>query len=51
VSEILKERDHLRDLSVDGRIILKLMKEIGRGDMDWINLAEDRYSGKFLSTW
>jgi hypothetical protein len=32
----LRERDHLKDLGVDGRIILKWILE------KWIDLAEDR---------
>ena len=35
---ILKERDHLEDLDLDGRIILIL--ERGREGMDWTNLAQ-----------
>jgi hypothetical protein len=32
------ERDHLEDLGVDGRIILKWIKWDG-GGIDWIDLA------------
>jgi hypothetical protein len=39
----LRERDHLEDPSVDGRIILRMIfrKFVGRG-MDWIELAQGR---------
>jgi hypothetical protein len=30
----MKERDHFEDLVVDGRIILILTLEMGRGDVD-----------------
>jgi hypothetical protein len=36
---ILWERNHLKDLGVDGRIILKRIKN--RGSMGWIDLAQD----------
>jgi hypothetical protein len=37
-----KERDHLKDLGVDERIILKFVfKELGHEDMKWICLAQD----------
>jgi hypothetical protein len=37
-----KERDHLEDLGVDGRIILKFVfKELGHEGMDWVCLAQD----------
>jgi hypothetical protein len=36
------EDNHLADPGVDGRIILKLMFKTWDGDMDWIELAQDR---------
>jgi hypothetical protein len=43
----LRERDHLGDPGVDGRIIYNCilrwdLHEVGCGDMDWIELAQDR---------
>ena len=38
----LRERHHLQDQSVDGRIILKRIFKKGLGGMDWIYLDEDR---------
>jgi len=39
----LRERDHLEDKGVDGRIILRMdLQEVGWGGMDWIDLAQDR---------
>jgi hypothetical protein len=36
----LNDTDHLEDLEVDGRIILKRdCKDIGKEDADWINFA------------
>jgi len=33
----MRERDHLGDPGVDGRIILSwILKEVGFGGMDWI---------------
>jgi hypothetical protein len=34
--------DHLEDLGVDGRIILKLIFKKWDGGMDWIDMAQDR---------
>jgi len=40
----LRERNHLEDLRVDGRIIWKWIfkKYDGEGGMDWIHLAKDK---------
>jgi len=39
----LRERDHLGDAGVDGRIILRcIFRKWDVGDMDWIELAQDR---------
>jgi len=39
----LRVRDHVGDPCVDGRIILKWeLQEVGCGDMDWIELVQDR---------
>jgi hypothetical protein len=40
----VREGDHLEDLGVDGRLILKwILKQWGgMGGMDWIHLAQDR---------
>ena len=38
----LKERDHLEDISVDGRVILKWVIKKWDGDFDWINLGYDK---------
>ena len=37
-----KEVEHLQDLSLDGKIILKwIFKKIERGRIDWLHTAED----------
>jgi hypothetical protein len=38
----LWEGDHLKDLVIDGRIILKWIFKMWDGGMDWIDLAQDR---------
>jgi hypothetical protein len=38
----LRERDHLKDSGIDGRIILKWHFRKWEGGLDWIDLAQDR---------
>jgi len=38
----LRGRDHLKDPGVDGRIILRWNFRKWDGNMDWIDLAQDR---------
>ena len=39
----MRERDHLGDLSVDWRVMLKMdLHVVGCGGMDWVKLAQDR---------
>jgi hypothetical protein len=35
--------NHLEDLDVEGKIIIKWVCEKWYGGMDWIGVAEDRY--------
>jgi len=41
---VVREREHLEDLRVDGRIILRWIFRKWDGGMDWIDLAQDRDS-------
>ena len=39
----LRERDHLEDLDLSGRILRKVdRQEVGIGNVDWIALVQDR---------
>jgi len=38
----LKERDHMGDPGLDGRIILSGSSGSGMWGMDWIDMAQDR---------
>jgi len=38
----LKERDHLGDPGVDRTILRWIFRKLDAGDMDWIELAQDR---------
>jgi hypothetical protein len=38
----LKQRDHLEDLGVDGRIMLKWIFKSGMEDLDCTDLVQDR---------
>jgi hypothetical protein len=42
----LRERDHLEDIGVDGRIILKRDLKNGMGAVNWIALAQVGDSGR-----
>ena len=39
----LRESDHLKDLAVDGEIILQWILKTWNGGMDWIHLSQDSY--------
>ena len=43
----LRERDHLEDLGIGGRIIIKRIFKKWDGNVDWISLAQDR--GRWLA--
>jgi hypothetical protein len=40
----LRERDHLKDPDVDGKIIKNGFSRRGIGGMDWVDLGEDMSS-------
>jgi hypothetical protein len=44
----LRERDHLKDADVDGRIILRWIFRKRDGGMNWNDLAQDRDSWRAL---
>jgi len=45
----LRERDHLEDLGVDGRIILRwIFKKWAGVGMDWVDVAQDRNTWRAL---
>jgi hypothetical protein len=44
----LKEKDHLEDLGVNGKTILKwILVKLG-GNVDWMHFAQDRDSSRFV---
>ena len=45
--ENLRERDHLRDLGVDGRKILKCIFKMSDVGMDWYDLRTEEGGGRF----
>ena len=36
-------KSHMDDPDIDGRIIFRWIQEVGFGDVDWIDLAQDRW--------
>ena len=47
----MRERDHLEDIGVDGRIILRRIFRKWDGGADWIDLAQDWDRWRHLYTW
>jgi hypothetical protein len=45
----LRERDHLGELSVDGRIILKWIFKKWDRSLDWNDLVQDKDRSRFLA--
>ena len=46
----LRERDHVEEPSVDGRIILQWFPKKWKGGMEWIELAQDRQMSGSVNT-
>jgi hypothetical protein len=44
----LREGNHLKDADIDGRIILKRIFKKWDGDIDWIDLGQDRDRWRLL---
>jgi hypothetical protein len=50
--ESQKERDHLEDQGVDGRMGSEwILGRLAGGSVDWIQLAQDRNGGGLLWIW
>jgi hypothetical protein len=41
-------KSHSEDLRTDGRILKSILEQKGLDGMDWIHLAQDRDTGRFL---
>jgi len=46
--ENVRERDHLEELSIDERIILKWIFKLQDGRVEWMDLAQDRNKWRAL---
>jgi hypothetical protein len=46
--EDLRERDLLEDIGREGRIIKMVLQDVRLGDLDWIDLAQDRKEWRAL---